>query len=206
MAPAGRKSTPTWTWVRDLEPLILEICGSPSYCGPWLVKQIAAGLVRWRARATLPPDEPLDSFWQRSNPAIDFKDCKATGQVINPPETIVGFYPVTLLGLELVREDIEALRPAGYVARMCDPAEPAAPNPRSAGRGPMAARDLMEAECFRRFGERGFPANRGISKCARSLLEWYERRFGEKNSPEFRTVRTWVGDWIQVWKSTLPLK
>jgi hypothetical protein len=116
MAPAGCKPTPiTWTWVRDLEPLVLEICGSPSYCGPWLARQIAAGLVRWRARSTLPPDEPS------TTPSIDFKDCKATELVVTTSATgVTGICRITLLGLEAVREDVEALRP---------PSDRAAPSP-----------------------------------------------------------------------------
>jgi hypothetical protein len=126
MAPAGCEPTSTWTQVRDLEPLLLEICGSPSYCAPWLAKQIAAGLVRWRARATDPPDEPLDKFWQRSTPVIDLKDCKATGLVVAPPGTMVGLCPVTLFGLEVVREDVEALRPlsGGEVSNPKPPKKP----------------------------------------------------------------------------------
>jgi hypothetical protein len=113
MAKAGRKLTPspgTWTLVRDLEPLVLEICGSRSYCGPWLAKEIAAGRVRWRARAANSPDEPLDGPWQGPIPIIDLKDCTATKLVVAPPGTVVGICSVTLFGLEIVREDVEALR------------------------------------------------------------------------------------------------
>jgi hypothetical protein len=91
------------------------------------------------------------------------------------------------------------------------PATPAVPatsvaNPRGAGRGPMPARGLMAAECFRRFGDDGIPADREISKFAKRLLAWYEKRFGEKNGPEFRTVRDWVGSWLKAWIATLPPK
>jgi hypothetical protein len=101
----------TWIWVRDIYPLILEICGSPQYCGSWLAEQIAAGRVRWRPKATRPPNEPLDNFWQGSPPSIDFAECTATKLVPAPPGTVVGLASITVLGLEVVREDFEAQRP-----------------------------------------------------------------------------------------------
>jgi hypothetical protein len=68
--------------------------------------------VRWRAKATRPGNEPLDNFWQGSPPTIDFKACTARKMVIAPPRTVVGFVYITLLGLEVVRENIEAQRTA----------------------------------------------------------------------------------------------
>jgi hypothetical protein len=108
----------TWTLIRDIYPLILEIWVSPQYCASWLAEQIAGGRVRWRTKATRPPDEPLDDFWQGSPPSIDFAECTATKLVPAPPGTVVGFFSVTLLVLEVAREDIEALG-----ARMDEPAE-----------------------------------------------------------------------------------
>jgi hypothetical protein len=95
----------TWTWVRDIHPLILEICGSPQYCGPWLVEQIATSRVRWRAKATRPPDEQLDNFWLGSPPSVDFARCTAT-KLVPAPGTVVGLVSITLLGLAVAREDI----------------------------------------------------------------------------------------------------
>jgi hypothetical protein len=98
----------TWVWVRDIYPVILDFCGSPQYCGPWLAEQIAAGRVRWRTKATRPPNESLGDFWQGSPPSIDFMRCTVTKMVVAPPGTVVGLVDVTLLGFEVVREDIEA--------------------------------------------------------------------------------------------------
>jgi hypothetical protein len=112
MAKADQQSTSiTWTRIRDIFPIVLEICGSPQYCGPWLFEQIANCRVRWQAKATRPPDEPLDNFWQGSPPSIDFEQCTATKLVPAPPGTVVGLVSITLFGLEVVREDIEALGP-----------------------------------------------------------------------------------------------
>jgi hypothetical protein len=99
----------TWTWVRDIYPLILqEICGSPQSCGPWLVKQIAADRVRWRS--VDPPNEPHDNFWQEPLPTIDFEECTATKLVVATTPGVVGLVSITLRGFQVVREDIEALR------------------------------------------------------------------------------------------------
>ena len=107
MAKAGRNSRPiTWIWVRDIYPVVLEICGSPQYCGPWLVEQIATCQVRCRAKATLPPGEPLNNFWQGSLPSIDFAECTATKLVVAKTPGVVGLVAITLLGLQVVREDI----------------------------------------------------------------------------------------------------
>jgi len=111
MAKADQQSTSiTWTWVRDIYPIVLEICGSPQ-CGPWLAEQIANSRVRSRAKATRPPDEPLDNFWQGSPPSIDFEQCTATKLVPAPPGTAAGLASIILLGLAVAREDIEALGP-----------------------------------------------------------------------------------------------
>lgn len=108
MAKAQTKPTSvTWTWVRDIESLILEIYGSPQYCGSWLAEQIAADRVRWQAKATLPPNEPLDDFWQGSPPSINFAECTATKLVVHPTE--VALVSITLLGFQVAREDIIAI-------------------------------------------------------------------------------------------------
>jgi hypothetical protein len=102
----------TWTWVRNIYPLILEeICGSPQSCGPWLAEQIAAGRVRWRPKAVDPPNEPLDNFWQDPPPTIDFEECTATKLVVATTPGVVGLLSITLRGLQVAREDFEARRP-----------------------------------------------------------------------------------------------
>jgi hypothetical protein len=108
MAKAQTKPTPvTRAWARDICPVILEICGSPQYCGPWLVKEIATRRVRWWCKATCPPYEPLDDFWQGAPPSIDFENNTATKLVVHPTEaTLVS---ITLLGLQIARADIERL-------------------------------------------------------------------------------------------------
>jgi hypothetical protein len=109
MAKASRDSTSiTWIWIWDIYPGILKICGSPQLCGPWLIAQIAAGRVQWRANTPL-TDEQRKSFWQNSSPSINFMENSATKLEVAPPGTVTGLYHNTLLGLEVAREDIKAL-------------------------------------------------------------------------------------------------
>jgi hypothetical protein len=104
MAKVETKPTPARAWARDFYPGILEICGSPQYCGPWVVKEIAARRMQWWCKATCPPNEPLDDFWQGSPPSIDFENNTATKLVVHPTEaTLVS---ITLLGLQFAHEDI----------------------------------------------------------------------------------------------------
>ena len=68
--------------------------------------------MRWQVKATLPPNEPLDDFWRGSPSSIeiDFAACTAQKLTVLPPGTgAVGLYRITLLGLQVVREDIERL-------------------------------------------------------------------------------------------------
>jgi hypothetical protein len=68
--------------------------------------------VRWRAKATLPPNEPLEDFWQGSPPSIDFAECTATKLAVLPSGAgAVGPYSITLLGLQVAREDIAIYGP-----------------------------------------------------------------------------------------------
>jgi hypothetical protein len=113
MAEAVRKSTVTWVSLQAAHPLILEICLSPSQAGPWLAGEIAAERVHVRWRMVHPASTTtveLESFWQGSLPAFDFVDCSVTKRVHAPPGTVVGFCQITLFGVEVVREEIEAQR------------------------------------------------------------------------------------------------
>jgi hypothetical protein len=108
MAKAETESN-TWTWPRDIEePLLHEICGSPSFYGPWLAQEIIAGRVRWRPKPPFPPDEPFDDFWQGegSPPEVDVKNCTATKLVVARIPEVVGLVSVTAV-FQVVREDIE---------------------------------------------------------------------------------------------------
>jgi hypothetical protein len=113
MAKADRKSTPaTWEPLHAVQELVVGICLSPSRAGPWLAEQIAAKQVRVQTRAVHPANTSsaeIERFWQGSLlPTLDFADCSATKLVALPSG--VGAYPITLFGIEVVREDIEALR------------------------------------------------------------------------------------------------
>jgi len=115
VAKVDRDSKPeTWITLQAAHPLVVAICVSPSLAGPWLVEKIAAKQVRVRWRAVCPAGESVsvEDFGQGRLPTINFADCSVTKLVVAPPETVVtGFCSVTLLGVEVVREDIEAPRP-----------------------------------------------------------------------------------------------
>jgi hypothetical protein len=115
MAKAARKITPlTWIPLHEAHPLVIEICLSPSQAGLWLAEQIAAKRMRVRWRAVRPASTSaveIEGFWQGSLPTLDFADNSATKLVIAPPGTVVGFCPITLLGIEIARQDIEPLLP-----------------------------------------------------------------------------------------------
>jgi hypothetical protein len=96
----------TWAWPSKIKPLLLEICGSPQYCGRWLAEQIAAGRVRWQPKPPLPPELP-DDFWQSSPlPDIDLDECTATKLVPSTIPGVTGFARITVL-FQVVREDID---------------------------------------------------------------------------------------------------
>jgi hypothetical protein len=126
MAKADRKpTTETWVTLQAAQELVIEICLSASEAEPWLARQIAAKQVRKRHRAVRPASTSaaeIESFWQGSLPNIDFADNSATKLFPAPIEGTVALCPVTLLGVEVVREDIEAQRAAF-------PVEPAASAP-----------------------------------------------------------------------------
>src|SRR5262245_23000505 len=122
MAEADSKPTSeTWTPLSTVHEPIVEICVSPSEAGPWLVERITTekvrvpGKVRVRWRSVRPAGASINDFWTGSPPAIDFKDNSATKIVVLPSEAATGLYSfvllgsVTLLGVEVVREDIKPI-------------------------------------------------------------------------------------------------
>jgi len=104
----------TWITLKEAQPLVEEICLSPSRAGPWLAEQIFAKpqRVRMRHRGVHPASTSpakVESFCEGSLPTIDFADNSVTKLVVAPPGTVVGLCPVTLLGVEVVLNDIKAL-------------------------------------------------------------------------------------------------
>jgi hypothetical protein len=112
MAKAVGEPTATWiSWWVAIK-LIAKIYHSQSYAERWLVERIAAKLVRWRAKATHPPGRSLDRFWL--NPAtltINSEECLATQMMVCDVPRSAALENVTLYGLEVAREDIEAQLP-----------------------------------------------------------------------------------------------
>jgi hypothetical protein len=109
MAKAGRQSTSiSWVWLRDAYPDILKICGSPPLCESWFIEQVIAGRLRWRAKKSTAADN--QKFWRNPSPTVDFAACSATRMVVAQSDAVLGFVTETLLGIEVVREDIVALK------------------------------------------------------------------------------------------------
>jgi hypothetical protein len=115
VAKAENKPTAeTWDTLQAAQPQILKICLSPSQAGPWLAEQVfsAEKMVRIRWQKIDPLDARIEDLWRGSLPTINFADNSIAKLVALPPEAgAVGFYPVTLLGVEVLRESIIALRP-----------------------------------------------------------------------------------------------
>jgi hypothetical protein len=112
MAKAAGKPTRTWIlWSEALEPVCKVFLSLP-YAEQWLVEQLAAEpqRIEWRARAIDPPGHPLEGFW-RGLLTVNSADNSVSSLVVLTSGA-VGLYPVTLYGLEVVREDIEAALPS----------------------------------------------------------------------------------------------
>jgi hypothetical protein len=115
VAKAKNKPTAeTWDTLQAAQPLILKICLSPSQAGPWLAEQVfgTEKTVRIRWQKIDPLDARIEDLGRGSLPTINFADNSIAKLVALPPEAgAVGPYPVTLLGVEVLRESIIALRP-----------------------------------------------------------------------------------------------
>jgi hypothetical protein len=115
VAKAKNKPTAeTWDTLQAAQPLILKICLSPSQAGPWLAEQVfgTEKTVRIRWQKIDPLDARIEDLGRGSLPTINFADNSIAKLVALPPEAgAVGLYPVTLLGVEVLRESIIALRP-----------------------------------------------------------------------------------------------
>jgi hypothetical protein len=112
MAKAADKPTPiTWISLLAARDLAAEVYYSDAE--QWLVEQIAARRMRWRAKATRPPGLSLDDSFFR-NPAtltVNSAECSATQLMVMNTSAGTGLEPITAYGLEVVREDIEARLP-----------------------------------------------------------------------------------------------
>jgi hypothetical protein len=116
VAKAARQpTTQTWSTLQAVHPLVIEICLSPSQAGPWLVEQIVAERVQVRWRGVRPAGASVDDFWQGSLPTLDFADNSATKLVAGPPGSGIMLGSIVLFGVEVVREEIEMLRPAAVM-------------------------------------------------------------------------------------------
>jgi hypothetical protein len=114
VAKAENKSrVETWDTLQAAQPLVLKICLSPSQAEPWLAEQVfLTKLVRIRWQKIDPPDARIEDFERGSLPTVNLADNSIAKLVVARPEDgVTGLYPITLLGVEVLRESIIALRP-----------------------------------------------------------------------------------------------
>jgi hypothetical protein len=96
-----------------------------------------------------------------------------------------------------------------YDARLHGGRSPATGEPepssrrRTPGAKPQFDWDAIQAWCFRRFGDLGFPDN--VSEfCRGEVLPWCTKQFGEVRMPDMETLRPRVNGWIDAWQRSLP--
>jgi len=115
VAKADNSHTPeTWDTPQAVYPLVLKICISPSRAEPWLARAIFVDQrVRVRWQEIRPASTPVEIFFRPDRlPTLNFSDNSAETWELPPRESgVVGICPVTMLGIEVVREDIMAQRP-----------------------------------------------------------------------------------------------
>jgi hypothetical protein len=115
VAEAENSHTPeTWETLQEVYPLVLKICLSPSRAGPWLAELIFVKKrvrVHWQEISSASTSAEI--FFRSSRlPELNFSDNSAeTWELPSRQSGVVGICPVTMLGIEVVREDIAALRP-----------------------------------------------------------------------------------------------
>jgi hypothetical protein len=102
-----------WITLRGVRDLVAEAFLSPAYVGTWakeqLIPGLVAGRVRWRAKAA-DPVEKSHGFWQQPDTwfRIDWQE-NSVARLISGALVIGGVRDCRLIGVELAREDIEAL-------------------------------------------------------------------------------------------------
>ena len=172
MAKAASKHTPPIDWMslKDVHEHVAKVYLSTEYVERWIVGELAAGRVRWQWDAVYPSDESLDEFWQYPQLiTVNWMDSSATKKVVAGlvDVTVSGLDGVTVYGIRLALQDIEARLPArGLVA-------PAAPqpspkvwfmdakrqNPRRSGEDVTAYAERLEPLMQKALGEKAWSRN-----------------------------------------------
>jgi hypothetical protein len=124
MAMAVRKPTPIkWVPLKEALKIAERALLSRQYAELWLREQLAAGQIRWQAKGVRPSDYPINEFWKDlKDNTINWEDNSADKRGIlkiglsehyrqqgEPPVVPPVGVIATLYGIEVVREDVEAL-------------------------------------------------------------------------------------------------
>lgn len=171
MAQALLIYTP-WQVSRDLVAKVY----SSSFADRWLLEQVAAGRIRWRARATHPPDLSSGGFWRNPATVTVDQDGSATAMMVTNVDGVVGLESVRLFGIELARADLEALLPK------ISPA----PSKTKAN-----TKDLIRAEAARLLADSEAPGD--LKTLAYRLADWWNARSGVKPLKQ-TTVENYIRD------------
>jgi hypothetical protein len=76
------------------------------------------------------------------------------------------------------------------------------PERRKAGAKPKYAWDVIQARCYRAFGDNGYPDNVSAF-CQNEIIPWCEKRWGVDGTPDTETLRPLVTKWIDAWNRSL---
>jgi hypothetical protein len=100
----GKKKPPTPTWITlaDALVLVLRCFISEPYAKKWLLEQLAAERLRWRAKAIDPPDELFN--WR--NASADWAQSAASKAIILGMQGAMGVSYVWAYGIEIAKEDL----------------------------------------------------------------------------------------------------
>jgi hypothetical protein len=172
MAKAAPKPTPQTDWVslKDARERVAKVYLSIEHVQRWIVGELAAGRVRWQWEAVYPSDESLDEFWQYPHLiTVNWMDSSATKKVVAGlvDVTVSGLDGVTVYGIRLALQDIEARLPArGLVAAAAPQPSPKEwfmdakrQNPRRSGEDVTAYAERLELLMQEALGEKAWPRN-----------------------------------------------
>jgi hypothetical protein len=107
----------------------------------------------------------------------------------------------------LLRKRHEGLKSDRALAlpTLTPPAGQSIPSPnqrRKAGAKPKYDWDIIQAHCYQRFDDNGYPENVSAF-CRDEIIPWCEQRYGEVGTPDMETMRPLVTKWIAAWQRSL---
>jgi hypothetical protein len=130
MGPVPRRAVEkpsTYIWASEALDFLTPAYGSIETAERVLLREAKAGRIPWSHMDVDPPGTPINHLWRQGTLNAQLARNAATFKV---PIVIGDFHlgyntTVKVGGIKFERAAVEALLPADYVARMCDPAESA---------------------------------------------------------------------------------